>query len=255
MSKRANTKFLKNNEIDSADNLLFIKKQKKRPSTGVSNLQLKEIHPLTNTQGIVFDLYNNTDQQLVLTGFPGVGKSFLAMYLALNDVLYGDNGYERVIIIRSLVKGREIGHLPGGVLEKQDPFFSPYHDICNELFGRGDAAEILLKKDVIQFENTSFLRGLTFNNSIVIIDEMQNENFHGLDTIFCRNGRNCRMIFCGDKNQSDLLYSKNDVSGHDKFLSILDNMEEVDIVNFNVEDIVRSSLVKSYIIEKMKLGL
>lgn len=253
IAKKANTKFLRGHEIDEADNVSFIRKAKRKPNTGISTLQLKEIHPLTETQGKVFDLYNNTEQQLVLTGFPGVGKSYLALYLALNDLLYGDRGYEKIIIVRSLVKGREIGHLPGSVSEKQDPFFAPYYDICNDLFNRGDATEILIKKDLIQFENTSFLRGLTFNNCIVIIDEMQNENFQGLETILCRNGRNCRMLFCGDKAQTDLLYSKHDVSGHDKFLSILENMEEVDIVRFCVDDIVRSKLIKSYIIEKMKV--
>lgn len=250
--KKANTKFLKSYEIDSMDNISMIRKSKKKPNTGISNLNLKEIHPLTENQEKVFDVYQNTNKQLVLDGYPGVGKSYLAVYLALNDLLYGDNGYERLIIIRSLIKGREIGHLPGNISEKQDPFFMPYHDICNDLFNRGDASEILIKKDLLQFENTSFLRGVTFNNCVVIIDEAQNENFHGLDTIFCRQGKNCRMIFCGDAMQTDLLYSKNDVSGHTKFLNILKNLDDVEIVNFYVDDIVRSPLIKSYIIEKMK---
>lgn len=252
VAKKASTKFLRSHEIDDMENVSFIKKQKKKPNAGLSNMQLKEIHPLTQNQGKVFDIYNNTDKQIVLDGYPGVGKSYLALYLALNDVLYGENGYEKIIIIRSLVKGREIGHLPGSISEKQDPFFAPYYDICNDLFHRGDAAEILLKKDLLQFENTSFLRGLTFNDCIVIIDEAQNENFHGLDTIFCRNGKNCRMIFCGDAMQTDLLYSKNDISGHVKFLNILEKIDDVEIVKFSVNDIVRNKMIKSYIIEKMK---
>ncbi len=255
MSKKANTRFLKGNEIDTADNVSFIRKQKRKTTTGISNLQLKEIHPLTETQGKVFDLYHNTDQQLVLTGYPGTGKSFIALYLALNDVLYGENGYEKIIVLKSLVQGRQMGHLPGSVEEKQDPYFSAYHEICNELFGRGDAAEILLKKDILQFENTSFLRGVTFNNAIVIVDEVQNANFQEADTIASRKGNNCRMLFCGDKYQTDLLYSKNDVSGYDNFFRILSNMKEVDIVSFGIDEIVRSGFVKSYIIEKVKLGL
>ena len=255
IAKKANTKFLRTHEIDEAENVSFIRKQKRKPTTGISNLQLKEIHPLTDTQGKVFDLYNNTDQQLVLSGYPGSGKSFMALYLALNDVLYGENGYERIIVLKSLVSSRGIGFLPGSVEEKQDPYFSAYHDICNELFGRGDAAEILLKKDVIQFENTSFLRGVTFNNCVVVVDEFQNANFQELDTVAGRKGKNCRMIFCGDKYQTDLLYSKNDVSGYDNFFKILNNMDEVNIVGFGIDDIVRSGFVKNYIIQKIKLGL
>lgn len=250
--KKANSKFLKSHEIDEADNVSFIKKGKKKPNAGLSNLQLKEIHPLTENQGHVFEKFKNNN--LVLSGYPGVGKSFLALYLALNEIIYGDGGYYKIIIIKSLVKSRECGHLPGSISEKQEPFFGAYYEIFSELFGRGDATEILLKKDIIQFENTSFLRGITFNNSIIIVDEFQNANFQELDTIAGRVGNNTKIIFCGDLNQTDLIYSKNDVSGYSKFVNILKNMSEIDMIEFNSDDIVRSGFVKSYIIEKMKFN-
>ncbi len=249
--KKANTKFLKSHEIDDMENISFIKKQKRSPNAGISNLQLKEIHPLTENQGLVFEKFKNNN--LVLSGYPGVGKSFLALYLALNEVIYGNNGYYKIIIIKSLVKSRECGHLPGSISEKQEPFFGAYYEILSELFGRGDASEILLKKDIIQFENTSFLRGITFNNSIIIVDEFQNANFQELDTIAGRIGYNTKIMFCGDLHQTDLLYSKNDVSGYSKFINILSNMNEINIVEFSSDDIVRSGFVKSYILEKMAL--
>lgn len=255
MTKRANTKFLRSHEIDTSDNIVHLKNKKRKSNTGVSNLQLREIHPLTKNQGKVFDVYNNTDNHIILSGYPGVGKSFLALYLAFNDILYGNKNYERIIIIKSLVKSRECGHLPGDISDKQDPFFSCYYDICGDLFGRGDAAEILLKKEILSFENTSFLRGLTFNNCIVFVDEFQNSNFQELDTISCRLGTNSRFIFSGDLKQTDLLYSRNDVSGYVPFMKILENMDEVDVVHFEADDIVRSSFVKNYIIQKVNIGL
>jgi len=255
MSKKLNSKYLKSNEIESMENVSFIRKQKRKPNTALSNLQLKEIHPLTENQGKVFNAYKHTDKHLILTGCAGSGKSFISLALALQDLFYGDNGYEKIIIIRSLSPGKLVGFLPGGIGEKQEPYFAPYYEMLYELFSRGDAAEILLKRDIIQFENTAFLRGITFNNAIVIVDEFQSANFHELDTIASRLGNNSRILFCGDHAQSDLIYNRNDVSGYPEFMKILSNMNEVDITNFQVEDIVRSGFVKNYIIEKMKLGL
>lgn len=252
-AKKLNSKFLKGSEIDNMDNVTYLKKQPKRkPQNGYSQFELKEIRPLTDNQAKVFAAYEE-GQNIICSGFPGCGKTFLALYLALNDILYGENDIERIIIIRSLVKTREIGHLPGTVEEKAGPFEAPYSAICNELFGRGDAYSILKKKDMIVFENTSFLRGLSFNNSIIIVDELENCNFHELDTIAGRIGKNCRLFLAGDLNQTDLLTSGRDVSGFNKFLKIASIMEEFSIIDFEVQDIVRSGFVYDYIIAKDRI--
>jgi len=161
----------------------------------------------------------------------------------------------KIIIIRGMSSSKAVGFLPGTILEKQEPFFAAYYEILYELFGRGDAAEILLKRDIIQFENTAFLRGVTFNNAIIIVDEFQSANFHELDTVITRVADSSRIIFCGDYSQNDLIYNRNDVSGYNEFMKILSNMNEFDVTNFTVDDIVRGGMIRSYIIEKIKLGL
>lgn len=252
--KKTNSKFLRGQELETLENVTFIKKQKRKPA-GINQLQLKEIYPLTENQKKVFEAYRNTDKHLVLSGVAGSGKSFLSLYLALNDIYNGDNGYNKIIILKSVVVSRGLGFLPGSIAEKQEPHFAPYHEMCYEMFGRGDASEILLKKDILQFENTSYLRGVTFNNSIIIVDEFQNENFSNLSTIITRVSDSSRILFCGDFAQSDLIYHKNDVSGFLDFVKILSNMKEFNITDFEVDDIVRGSMMKNFIIEKMKLGL
>lgn len=252
--KKASSKFLRGSELDYMENsnITSIRKNTKRkPQNNIGQLNLKEIHPMTHNQDRVFSAYKE-GKNVICSGFAGCGKTFLAMYLALNEIFYEDNGYEKIIIIRSLVKSREIGHLPGSVDEKGAPFEAPYQAICNELFGRGDAYEILKKKDVIQFENTSFLRGITFNNCIIIVEEVENFSFHECDTVISRYGHNCRMIFTGDMAQTDLLYTK-EKSGFDTFMRIASIMDSFDIVEFEIDDVVRSGVVKEYLIAKSRV--
>jgi phosphate starvation-inducible protein PhoH len=156
--------------------------------------------------------------------------------------------------MRSVVPTRDIGFLPGNAKEKSKVYEGPYYAICNELFGRGDAYDILKNKNTIEFMTTSFIRGITLNNAIVIVDEVNNMTFHELDSIITRLGKNCRIMFCGDFRQSDLP-KQAERNGLLDFMDILERMKSFTHVEFQQEDIVRSGLVKQYIIAKDKLGI
>jgi phosphate starvation-inducible protein PhoH len=213
----------------------------KKRFLGDNNLQLEEIEPLTHNQYLAFE----SEKHLVLYGSAGTGKSFISLYLAFDDILKGL--YNNIIIIRSAVPTRDLGFLPGNEKEKTKVYEMPYHDICSELFNRGDAYEILKTKAVVNFMTTSYVRGLTFNDAIIIADETQNMSLHELDSIITRVGENCRVIFCGDFYQSDLK-----TNGLKDFIQILQAMDCFDLIQFEVEDIVRSPFVKAYLIEKHK---
>jgi phosphate starvation-inducible protein PhoH len=145
-----------------------------------------------------------------------------------------------------------MGFLPGNIKEKTRVYEDPYREICDDLFGRGDGYDILRNKGLIEFGTTSYLRGITFRNAIVIVDESQNMNYHELDTVITRIGENCRILFCGDYRQSDL--SKSDRTGLLDFMRIIDKMGCFEKIEFDTNDIVRSALVKNYIVTKLELG-
>jgi len=216
---------------------------------------LSKISPLTSTQSEVFDAYKD-NQNLMLHGVAGTGKTFLSLYLALNDVVQGVDQKKKVIIVRSVVPTRDMGFLPGNQKEKARAYESPYYSICNELFGRGDAYETLKSKGIIDFITTSFVRGITLDNCIVIVDEAQNMAAMELHSVMTRIGQNCKVIFCGDTRQDDLTSErKKEESGLSQFMRILKRMNSFDLIEFGEEDIVRSDLVKEYIITRNRLGL
>jgi len=216
---------------------------------------LSKISPLTSTQSEVFDAYKD-NQNLMLHGVAGTGKTFLSLYLALNDVVQGVDQKKKVIIVRSVVPTRDMGFLPGNQKEKARAYESPYYSICNELFGRGDAYETLKSKGIIDFITTSFVRGITLDNCIVIVDEAQNMAAMELHSVMTRIGQNCKVIFCGDTRQDDLTSErKKEESGLSQFMRILKRMNSFDFIEFGEEDIVRSDLVKEYIITRNRLGL
>lgn len=214
---------------------------------------LADIKPITATQQTVFDSWNDQNN-LVLAGSAGTGKTFIALYLALRDLLKYESIYNQIVVIRSVVPTRDMGFLPGTKKEKEEEFQSPYKAICNELFGDTAAYAKLAGTQKIHFESTSFIRGLTFNDSILIVDEMQNLNFHELDSVITRVGKNCKVIFCGDYRQSDFKKDE-DKNGILSFLSIIEHMNNFDIINFGWEDIVRSGLVRDYLMTKEMLGI
>jgi phosphate starvation-inducible PhoH-like protein len=250
--KKANTKFLKSHEIDEADKVSFIKKAKKKPNAGLSNLQLKEIHPLTENQGKVFSAYAE-EKNVVCSGSAGTGKTFCLLYLMLQELVY-NNEYEKILIVRSAVPTRNIGFLPGTEDEKMAAYEIPYKNICNDLFGRSDAYEILKKKDIVEFQSTSYIRGTTFENCLVLADEFENFNFHETDSLITRIGSNSRIFFSGDFKQTDL-DGRKEISGFNDFMKIINKMESFVSVEFTIEDCVRSGLVKEYLTIKDQLGL
>lgn len=219
-----------------------------------SNFQLKKIEPLTANQRSSFEAYDQ-GKNLMLHGIAGTGKSFISMYLALNEVMNNpDSHYDKVVIVRSVVPTRDMGFLPGNSKEKAKVYEAPYYAICTELFGRGDAYEILKQKGLVDFISTSFIRGITLNNTIIIVDEIANMTLHELDSVITRVGKNCRIIFSGDFRQSDFT-KESDKGGLLSFMRIIERMKSFYFVDFDENDIVRSAMVKDYIIQKDKLKI
>jgi len=217
------------------------------------HFSLKRVKPLTENQERTFEAYEEGNH-LVLSGSAGSGKSFLAMYLGLKDLLDDASHYNRIIIIRSAVPSRDLGFVPGTLEEKAKIYQEPYQNIVNELIGRGDAWHFLMNKQIIEFQTTSFLRGLTFRDCIIVFDEFQSATFHEIDTVLTRIGENCRFILCGDYNQNDL-NNKKEKSGLNEAISILERINNVTRINFGIQDIVRSGFVKEYLTVKEKLNL
>jgi predicted ribonuclease YlaK len=207
------------------------------------------IQPKTAKQKEFFDAYKSGDYFMCLHGVAGTGKTYIALYKALEEVMDKTSPYKKVVIVRSSVQGRDMGFLPGDVDEKMLTFTQPYRQICADLFNRKDAWDRLSEQGYIEFISTSFIRGTTFTNSILLADEIQNMSFEELDTIVTRVGHTSKIIYCGDIRQTDLK-KKDDKTGLPKFLDIVQDMKEFSRFEFGMDDIVRSSLVKNYIIAK-----
>jgi predicted ribonuclease YlaK len=231
--------------------------KKQKLEIGSSNLI--SVKPITDNQKIVFDTWKKKQNQF-LFGCAGTGKTFISLYLALQDVMNLQTKYDKVVLVRSLIPTREIGFLPGDEEDKAALYQVAYANMVQFMFQQPNEQafsmlyEKLKQQGSLYFLSTSFLRGLTFDNSIIIVDECQNLNFHELDTIITRVGQDSKIVFCGDFGQSDLSRTSEKNGLHD-FLRILEEMEEFNCVEFDIGDIVRSGFVRSYLIQKTKLGL
>jgi len=215
----------------------------------------RNIKPMTENQRVAFDSWDD-GYNLMLHGIAGTGKTFLGMYFAINDVMTHNSPYKKVFIVRSTVPTRDQGFMPGNQKQKEAVYEEPYYDIATKLFNRGDAYQILKQKQIVNFASTSYLRGCTFEDCIILVDEVQNMSAGELHTVMIRVGENSKIIFCGDVKQDDLTSErKKEMSGLRDFMRIINNMREFDFVEFQIDDIVRSKLVKSYIINRDKLGL
>jgi predicted ribonuclease YlaK len=221
--------------------------------------QLSTIKPVTDSQKKVFETWKQGLNQF-LFGCAGTGKTFVSLYLALQEVLKNDTPYDKVIVVRSLIPTREIGFLPGDEEDKAALYQVPYSNMMQFMFTQPNEQAFSMLYDRLKaqgsfyFLSTSFLRGLTFDNSIIIVDECQNLNFHELDTIITRVGQDSKIVFCGDFGQSDLT-RLNEKNGLMNFLQILQEMNEFNCTEFDIGDIVRSGFVRSYLIQKTKLGM
>ena len=227
--------------------------KKQQASAQQKGINLRHIFPITDNQEKAFESFSY-NKNILLHGVAGTGKTFISLYLALKDALDMRQGNQNVQIIRSVVPTRDMGFLPGNQKEKSKAYEEPYYSICNELFDRGDAYDILKRKGILEFSTTSFIRGLTFNDTTVIVDECQNMTWHELDSVITRLGENSRIVFCGDFRQSDFLWNK-DKSGIHDFMKVIKTMDSFDFIEFDQDDIVRSALVKEYIISKLELGM
>ena len=221
--------------------------------------QLSTIKPVTDSQKLVFESWKKGLNQF-LFGCAGTGKTFISLYLALQEVLKNETPYDKVIVVRSLIPTREIGFLPGDEEDKAALYQVPYSNMMQFMFEQPNEQAFSMLYDRLKaqgsfyFLSTSFLRGLTFDNSIILVDECQNLNFHELDTIITRVGQDSKIVFCGDFGQSDLT-RMNEKNGLMNFLQILQEMNEFNCTEFDIGDIVRSGFVRSYLIQKTKLGM
>ena len=233
-------------------------KQMKRKKPINTDL-MKKIEPLTDNQELFFNSYED-DKNIVAYGAAGTGKTFIALYNALRDVLDVNTPYDKIYIVRSLVATREIGFLPGDHEDKSSLYQIPYKNMVKYMFEMQTDSDFemlysnLKAQGTISFWSTSFIRGTTMDRAILIIDEFQNLNFHELDSIITRVGEDTKIVFCGDATQSDLVKS-NEKNGIIDFMRILRLMPSMNIIEFGIEDIVRSGFVKEYLTAKIQLNL
>jgi len=224
------------------------KRQKQETQRKLRIEDLYTFDSLSDSQDNAREAWAEGDN-LVLSGSAGTGKTFTALLLALQDVLDKGTPWETIHIIRSVVPTREVGFLPGTEEEKLYPFTAPYISLCSDMFGFSGAYSQLVDQGVIKFHSTSFIRGITFDNAIIIVDEMQNLNFHELDSVVTRIGLDSRIIFAGDSYQSDFVKSS-DKNGINEFIRIIELMSKFSIIEFEWKDIIRSDFVRDYIMTK-----
>ena len=230
-----------------------------KKSKEINHNNLTTIKGITDNQKVVFDTWKKGKNQF-LFGSAGTGKTFVSLYLAFNDIFDLKKPYDKVVLVRSLIPTREIGFLPGDEEDKAALYQVPYQNMVQFMFEQPNEQQFnslydrLKGQGSLYFLSTSFLRGLTFDNSIIIVDECQNLNFHELDTIITRVGQDSKIVFCGDFDQTDL-QKHNEKNGLHSFLRILEEMDEFNVTEFTLGDIVRSGFVRSYLINKTKLGI
>ena len=227
----------------------------KFPSIQQLHFELKHIQPITDNQVITFNAFDQGDN-LFLHGCAGTGKTFISIYLALKEIENGRSRRRKLIIIRTAQSSKDIGFLPGTEKQKLEVYEAPYKAICAELYHRDDAYDILKTKGIIEFHSTSYLRGTTINDAIILVDEVQNQRYVELRTVLTRTGDHSRIILCGDTKQDDLTSERfKEASGLKDMMKVFNFMGSMTTVQFEIDDIVRSGFVRDFIIAENKLGL
>ena len=227
----------------------------KFPTMGQLHLNLRDIGPITDNQITTFRAYDKGDN-LFLHGCAGTGKTFISMYLALKEIENGRSRRHKLVIIRTAQSSKDIGFLPGDEKRKLEVYEAPYKAICAELYNRADAYEILKQKRIIEFHSTSFLRGTTIDDAVILIDECQNQRYVELRTVLTRTGDRSRVVLCGDTKQDDLTSERyKESSGLSDMMRVFERMGHMTAVQFEIDDIVRSGFVRDFIIAENELGL
>lgn len=227
----------------------------KFPTMSSLHFDIKNVDPITLNQVRAFNAYRN-DENLLLHGCAGTGKTFLSIYLALNEIQDKRSRKRKLVIIRTAQPSKQIGFLPGNEKQKLEVYEAPYKSICSELYHRDDAYDILKQKGIIEFHSTSFLRGTTIDDAIVLVDECQNQSYQELRTVITRLGDNSRIILCGDTKQDDLTSERfKETSGLRDMMRVFEQMDLLETIEFEIDDIVRSGFVKEFIKAENQLGL
>ena len=251
---RKNTTFDEQYLYQGSANQLAIKEGPRRKKW--SPHDLKSIRPQNDAQRQMFEAYlMSDDTHVIANGFPGTGKTYLSFWLALNSILSQDTDQEEIIVVRSAVPSRDIGFLPGTEKEKMAPFEVAYKDIVHDLIGKASSYDDMCEAGKIKFMPTSFLRGLTWDNAVIIIDEIQNLSWQEIHTVMTRIGKNSRVLVCGDISQNDLANKRFEESGINNFLKVAGKMSKFELVEFTKHDVVRSGFVRDWIIAKEELVL
>lgn len=245
MSKKKNSQ---NTNISITESPYENHYQDNKKPARIKATELRTFEPLTENQCKFFDAYKKGDYFMMLCGSAGTGKSFIACYKAIEEVLDKSSSFHKIVIVRSAVQSRDLGFTPGSVEEKMSLYEQPYMQIYHTLFGRKDAYDALKECGRIEFLSTSFIRGMSFDDAIIIVDECQNLTWEELSTIMTRVGYRSKIIFCGDYKQTDLYRNSKDKSGLKKFHEVAKMMSSFTNIEFTTEDIVRSSLVRDFLI-------
>ena len=142
---------------------------------------------------------------MTMTGVPGSGKTYLALMTALSEI--EKENKKRIIFTRPIqTVGKDIGFLPGSLSEKMAPWLSPIVDNFRNQFGDMSYFNLMMEKGTIDVAPLSYIRGRSFNDAIIIVDEAQNATVHELKTIITRTGKNSKILLLGDIEQVDLPY-------------------------------------------------
>ncbi len=211
-----------------------------------SHRDIRSFRALTQSQAEGLRGWAEGDNVAFL-GTAGTGKTLLASYCASSAVFNPDTEQDHIVIVRSAVQSRDLGFLPGTLIEKLAEYEQPYRDAFKDLFGRDATYDDMKAAKRITFLSTSFLRGVTFDNAVIILEEAQNMTFREIYTVMTRVGHRSRVIVTGDTRQCDFGERSRETSGLHKFGRIAKELGNFAVVEFNRHDIVRSGFVKSWI--------